>query len=195
LVSFIKNDNLSTEADAAAESIQVKTEPGSVQSKAVMPLLVNSNPNSEVKELRIVVQEVAGGGQKPAIKVEQSELDRRYDEFEAIQRELNSYSKDTNGSPGEDPSASELGLDDDDLHAQVQSAIDSILNLQRSDDLLPVVGAANGPVAAARRAASNGDADRHHRHLSSLLGDDDDEEIGPAGDSALDEAVRSILTS
>jgi hypothetical protein len=187
---------LFSETDAAAESIQVKTEPSSVQSKAVMPLPVNSNPNSEVKELRIVVQEVAGGGQKPAIKVEQSELDRRYDEFEAIQRELNSYSKDTNGSPGEDPSNSELGLDDDDLHAQVQSAIDSILNLQRSDDLLPVVGAANGPVAAARRAAaSNGETDRHHRHLSSLLDDDDDEEVGPAGDSALDEAVRSILTS
>lgn len=184
-----------SEADAAAESIQVKTEPSSVQSKAVMPLPVNSN--SDVKELRIVVQEVAGGGQKPAIKVEQSELDRRYDEFEAIQRELNSYSKDTNGSPGEDPSASELGLDDDDLHAQVQSAIDSILNLQRSDDLLPTVGAVNGPAAAARRAASNGAADHHHhRHLSSLLDDDDDEDIeGPAGDSALDEAVRSILTS
>jgi hypothetical protein len=169
-----------------------------VQTKSVMPLHINSSgatANSEVKELRIVVQEVASGGnaQKPQIKVEQSELERRYDEFEAIQRELNSYSKDTNGSPGEDP---ELGLDDDDLHAQVQSAIDSILNLQRSDDLLPTVATANGPTAAGRRAVSNGESGHHHGHLSSLLGDDDDEDIGgPVGDSALDEAVRSILTS
>jgi hypothetical protein len=219
------------------------------------------------KELRIVLQDVVKNDRikkeldvqsfNNSVKRESSvESDKRYDEFEAIQRELSGYckqensavpneeeeeeeddetwdrrtlilaaahaSRDTNGAADdtemredivqmESGGGGGLGLDEDDLHAQVQSAIDSILNLQRGEEVLPVENHVTAVAATSdtRRNKRPNNGETEHlasRHLDLLEVDEvvrstdgdaalDDAVHNSNGDSALDEAVRSILTS